>query len=162
MPRLSYTAILALIVSAAVTMSLCATTFAQTDEDTLQFNATVARWAAVTLDEEEIILQSITQDPYDLEGVTGLSVWANFAYTINVHWLDDDYWDRETLFELDGLSWVAEPGTQQGSLRLKIDEDAAADPVRTGNATGSEAAGSVSVTDEGVKKGTVQVTVQGQ
>ena len=114
--------------------------------DTLSLEATVAPWAAVDL-EGDI---SLDEEGGQLVGQTGMVVEANFTYNLQAGWSASSPWKPDSTFTLiDLVTALAEPGRQEGTLTLAIDEDA--DPATVVDAT------DVKVNRDGLEKGTILV-----
>ena len=114
--------------------------------DTLSIEATVEEWAAVDLQGD---IDLATQGE-QLVGQTGLVVEANFTYNLDAVWSGTSPWQQDGTFTLGELvTRLAQPGRQEGTLTLAIDEDA--DPATVVDAT------DVKVNRDGLEKGTILV-----
>jgi hypothetical protein len=119
--------------------------------DTLSIEATVAPWAAVDL-ERNI---SLDEEGGQLVGQTGMVVEANFTYNLDAGWSASSPWPGSTFTLGELVTRFAEPGRQEGTLTLAIDEDGT-DPATVVDPTGAWS-DSVKVNSGGVEKGTILV-----
>ena len=119
---------------------------------------TVDEMAMVEFGATGLTLLDDPHGPYDLYGEIDLTVAANYRYYLGMHWLDSDYWERDSEFILWDISQYATHGLQQGRLALMVDTDTTTTP-STGDATGADASDNAGVTYGGEHKGTVQVTL---
>ena len=107
-----------------------------------------------------LTLQDDPHGDYDLYGETDLTFGANYGHQLKVHWLDTDYWDHDSKFELvGGGPWFSWGGVWEGKLGLMVDTDNPGEASDLGNHSGADAWDQISVFYDGIRRGTIEVTL---